>query len=156
MTDEDISERNGYLISLIRELNLGIHVIDLPHKPKMISEDYKFWFNGYVNNFTLILKPAEFTQDIYFEVKLRSIEKMDVDAIKQKFVEWIEIFNHKRIYTLIDKESGMFVTGFNHHNKILKIDPYPVFSKYSPITYYELEKAELVQQKFNKYNLIIN
>jgi hypothetical protein len=36
LSNEEISERNGLLINFITALDMGIHVIDLPHKPKLL------------------------------------------------------------------------------------------------------------------------
>ena len=55
LTNEEISERNGLLIELIKELDLDIHIVDLPHKPKLLSADYTKQLSAYVKNFHLIL-----------------------------------------------------------------------------------------------------
>lgn len=158
MNDQDISERNAYLIALIRELDLGIHVIHLPHKPKLLSADYKWWFHGYVKNFQLILKPLEFTDEVFFETKLRPIEKMDVQAIRDKFLDWMVNCNHKRIYTIsyVKNNAGLFVTGFNHHNKVSKTNPYPVFARFDPLIYFDKSQAQAVVDTFTEYQLQIN
>ena len=80
---------------------------------------------------------------------------MDIDDLINKFNHWTTAFQHQKIYTLTLADTGLFLCGFNHHNKILKTNPYPVFSQYDPITYYELERAESTRDRFNQYNLII-
>jgi len=156
LTEEEISERNGYLIALITKLELGIHVVELPHKPKLLSNDYTRSLNAYVRNFHLILKPAIDTDEVYFEVKLKPIDKMNLDEIKEKFLEWMVVFEHKRIYTISLKDTRLLLTGFNHHNKLMKTNPYPVFAQFDPLTYHDLERAEDIVQRFDKYELKIN
>jgi len=156
LSEEEISERNGYLISLVTELNLGFHVVDLPHKPRLLSWDYSMALNMYVKNFTLYLKPTYETEETYYSFKLKPLKNMNLEEIKEKFIHWITVFEHKKVYTVGQKDSGMFLVGFNHHNKILKTNPYPVFASYDPITYFELERAEDIVNRFNKYNLILN
>lgn len=154
MNDEDISERNGYLIALITKLDMGLHIIDLPHKPRILSADGKRLLRAYIKNFNLYLKGSN--EDIYFQVKLKHIDSLNIEEIKSYFIEWIAMFEHTEIFTLSLEDTGLFVCGFNHHNKILKKNPYPVFSRYDPLFYYELERAESILEKFTDYNLIIN
>ena len=154
MTSEDIQQRNGQLIALISELNLGIHIIDLPHKPKLLSSDYKYKLNEYVKNFHLLLKIDE-SENIFLDIRLKPIEKMDIEEIRSSFLDWMVTYTHQRIYTISD-ESGLFLTGFNHHNKTLKTNPYPVFARFEPHIYYDLERAQAVVEKFSQYELKIN
>jgi hypothetical protein len=154
MNEEGISERNGYLIALISELNLGLHIIDLPHKPRILSKDGKSLLRCYVHNFTFHLKGAN--EDSYYQLKLKPIERINIDEVRNAFNEWIEMFEHTEIFTISIKDSGLFVTGFNHHNKILKKNPYPVFARYDPLFYYDVKRAESILEKFTDYNLIIN
>jgi hypothetical protein len=65
----------------------------------------------------------------------------------------MSMYEHKRIYTL--KYGDLFLSGFNHHNKIEKTNPYPVFSRFFPHFYYEIEKAEELQARFKEYDLEI-
>jgi hypothetical protein len=154
MSEKDISERNGLLIGLITELNLGIHIVDLPHKPKFLSHDSKLVLKCYVHNFQLILNDSN--DEVYYQFKLRTIDKMNIDEIREKFIEWMTIFEHTPIYTILLKNTGLFVSGFNHHNKILKKNPYPVFARYCPLIYYEKDRANNIIDKFKEYELIIN
>lgn len=157
MEEKDISERNGYLIALVNALDMGIHIVDLPHKPKLLNRDYKLWLSGYVKNFHLILNPAEFSDTPFADIRLRPIEKMgDIEALQDLFANWMVNHQHKRIYTVTDSETGLFLTGFNHHNKILKTNPYPVFARFDPMTYMQESKAQDVVDKFTQYKLKIN
>ena len=154
MEDKDIAERNGQLIALITELDLGIHIIDLPHKPKLLSADYQWWLSGYVKNFHLLLKPQEYSEEIVADIRLKPIQNLNVEEIRNQFLDWMVNCTHKRIYTL--SHNGLFLTGFNHHNKIMKTNPYPVFSRYDPITYMDLEKTKEIVERFDNYELKIN
>jgi hypothetical protein len=156
LTEEEISERNGYLISLITELDLGFHVVDLPHKPKLLSNDYTKAMSFYVKNFNAYLKTSYKSDDVYYSFKLKRLELLNFEEIKQKFLEWMVLYTHQDIYTISLNDTDLFLTGFNHHNKILKKNPYPVFARYDPIAYYELERAESVLERFNQYDLKIN
>src|ERR1035437_908516 len=111
LSEEEISERNGYLIALVTEMNLGIHIIELPHKPKLISADYTKLLNAYVRNFHLILKPGAESDEVYYEVKLKALDKMNLDEIRAKFTEWMVCFEHKRIYTISLRNTNLFLVG---------------------------------------------
>lgn len=154
MTSEDIQERNGQLIAFIAGLDLGIHIVDLPHKPKFLSSDYKFKLNCYVNNFHLFLKTDE-SENIFLDIRLKSIEKMNIEEIMSAFLDWMINYTHSRIY-IISNECGLFLTGFNHHNKTLKTNPYPVFAKFDPHIYYSKDQANLIVDKFSEYELSVN
>ena len=155
LTNEEISERNGLLIELITELDLGIHIIDLPHKPKFLTADYTRQLSAYVKNFHLILTSGKDSEEVYLDIRLKPVRNMEIETIKQAIVTWLVIYNHAQIYTLRLGFDGLFLTGFNHHNKILKKNPYPVFARYDPLTYYDIERAESTKQRFNEYNLLI-
>jgi hypothetical protein len=154
LTNEEISERNGLLIEFISTINLGIHIIDLPHKPKMLSSDYTRQLSGYVKNFHLILTKGT-SDEVHLDIRLKPINNMDLEVLLPQILEWLVLYNHPKVYTLTLPENGMFVTGFNHHNKIMKTNPYPVFAKFNPIVYYELDRAESTQERFNEYDLIV-
>ena len=150
MLDKDgISERNQKLIKFITGLNLGIHIIDLPEKPRFVSPDYKYLLNGYVKNFKIILNNQEYDGQTILECRVDA----DPEIMRETFVEWMTMYDHKRIYTLM--YGDLFLSGFNHHNKIEKTNPYPVFARYFPHFYYELEKAEEIQERFKEYDLEI-
>lgn len=150
MLDKDgISERNQKLINFISGLGLGIHIIDLPEKPRFVSHDYKYLLHGFVKNFKIILTNQEYDGDIILEVRVDA----DPEAYRDKIAEWMAIYEHRRVYTLVYED--LFLSGFNHHDKINKLKPYPVFARYFPHFYYELEKAEEIQDRFSEYNLQI-
>jgi len=155
LSNEEISERNGLLIELITELDLGIHIIDLPHKPKLITADYTRQLSAYVKNFHLILTSGKNNDEVYLDIRLKPVRNMDVEGIKQQILAWLVIYEHEQIYTLQLEDTGLFVTGFNHHNKIMKKNPYPVFARYDPLTYYDVERAESTKERFNEYNLTV-
>ncbi len=91
---------------------------------------------------------------VFLDVKLK--QDMDVAAIKERVLEWMVRFDHKRIYTLFLKGTDLMLAGFNHHNKISKTNPYPVFAKFDPIMYYDLTQAENTMERFKHYDLKIN
>ena len=145
MGDKDISERNVKLINIIKSLDLGIHILNLPHKPKFITHDYKYQINAYVHNFDLMLMSSE--EDVFHEEKIKSIEAMDIDKLRDKFVYLMSMYEQKRIYVL--SHNRMFLTGFNHHNKIEKTNPYPVFANYDPLVYYDYDRAINTADKYD-------
>ncbi len=159
LSEDEISERNGLLIGFISALDLDIHVTDLPHNPKFLSADYTKQLSAYVKNFHLILlkgsSGSTFSDEVYLDIRLKPIQNMDVESLKAQVLEWMVMFEHITVHTLSLKESGMFVVGFNHHNKILKLNPYPVFGRFNPTLYYEIERAENTKERFSEYNLII-
>ncbi len=155
LSNEEISERNGLLIEFITELDMGIHIIDLPHKPKLLSADYTRQFTAYVKNFHLILTKGG-TDEVFLDIRLKPIQNMDLEDLKPKILEWLVIYEHTKVYTIKLGDTGLFLSGFNHHNKILKTNPYPVFARYNPLTYYEIDRVESLLERFNNYDLIIN
>ena len=155
LSEEEISERNGLLIAFIAALDLGIHIIELPHKPKLLSADYTVQLSAYVKNFHLILTKGD-SDEVHLDIRLKPLRNMDLEALKPQILEWLVLYQHTRIYTLGLADTNLFVVGFNHHNKILKKNPYPVFAEFDPIIYKELERAESTRDRFNTYDLIIN
>lgn len=161
LSNEEISERNGLLIDFIRELDLGIHIVDLPHKPKFLSEDYTTQLSAYVKNFHLMLMRGSksegmFNDEVFLDIRLKPLRNMDIKNLKADILEWLAMFNHTRVYTLKLAETDLFVCGFNHRNKIDKTNPYPVFARIEPLHYYKLEQVENTKERFNDYDLIIN
>jgi len=146
----EISERNALLINFITRLDVGIRIIDLPEKPKFVSHDYKYWLHAYVHNFNIKLLDAEFNGNVIAAMRVDS----DPEEYRDTFLEWMVKYEHKRIYTITYK--GLFLSGFNHHNKIDKSNPFPVFAKYYPHTYYSLAKAREIVDRFKEYELQIN
>jgi hypothetical protein len=94
--------------------------------------------------------------NVFYQFKLKETSKLNIDEIRDKFIDWLTSVEHTKVYTITLKDTGLFVTGFNHHNKILKKNPYPVFARYSPIVYYDMDRAEGLLHKFSDYELIIN
>lgn len=161
LSNEEISERNGLLIDFINALDLGIHIVDLPHKPKFLSSDYKTQFSAQVKNFHLLLMSGSksggmFNDEVFLDIRLKPLKNMDLDTLKSSILEWKAIFTHTRVYTLQLAETDLFVCGFNHRNKIDKTNPYPVFARIEPLHYYKLEQVENTKERFNQYDLIIN
>ena len=149
LDEKGISERNQKLITFISGLNLGIHVIDLPEKPRFVTPDYKFLLHGFVKNFKIILMDKEFEGNVILECRVDA----DPEQHREKFVEWITIYEHRKIYTLMHQ--NLFVVGYNFHDKLQKRNQYPVFAKYFPHFYYDIEKVEELVQRFKEYELII-
>jgi len=144
---EGISERNQKLIAFISGLKLGIHIIDLPEKPRFVSANYQYLLHGFVKNFKIILYNKEYDGDIVLECRVDA----NPEEYRQVFVEWMSMYEHKRIYTIT--YGDLFLCGFNHHDKINKLNPYPVFARYFPHFYYEKDKAEDIQVRFKEYDL---
>jgi len=57
------------------------------------------------------------------------------------------MYEQKRVYVL--SYNRMFLTGFNHHNKIDRTNPYPVFANYEPIVYYDYNRAINTAEKYD-------
>lgn len=161
LSNEEISERNGLLIDFITELDLGIHILDLPHQPKLLSSDYTRQFSAQIKNFHLILMSGAksdgmFNDEVFLDIRLKPLRNMDIESLKSSILEWMVIFNHTKVYTLKLANTDLFVSGFNHRNKIDKTNPYPVFARIEPLHYYKIEQVENTRERFNNYNLIIN
>ena len=150
MLDKDgISERNQKLINFISGLQLGIHIIDLPDSPRFVNSNYQYLLHGFVKNFKIMLYNKEFDGDLILEVRVDA----NPEEYRDKFVEWMTLYEHKRIYTLT--YGDLFVSGFNHHDKVNKLNPYPVFARFFPHFYYEREKAQELQERYKEYDLEI-
>ncbi len=161
LSNEEISERNGLLIDFITALDLGIHIVDLPHKPKFLSSDYTMQFSAQVKNFHLVLmcgskSDGMFNDEVFLDIRLKPLKNMDMEYLKVNILEWLVKFNHTRVYTLKLADTDLFICGFNHRNKIDKTNPYPVFAKIEPLHYYKLEQVENTKERFGEYDLIIN
>ena len=144
-----ISERNQKLINFISELNLGIHILGLPENPYFVSKDYKYLFHGYVKNFQIILNDKEFDANTILTCRVDA----NAEQLREKFIEWMEIYEPKRVYTLW--YGDLFLIGFNHHDKIQFLRPFPVFGRYFLTIYHKIEHAEDTVAGFPEYNLIV-
>lgn len=157
---EFIDRRNKTLIALIRKLDLGIHILHLPDKPMFYSPDYSIEYSGFVLNRTVILntKPHDNTGDDSFKFKL-SDEMLDdeqkIEQIRFMFQDWINNCTHREVYTVKVKNTRLYLTGFNHHDKLNKENPYPVFSQYYPRIFYDINKKnEIIERFSNKVELV--
>lgn len=153
MDNLTITRRNLLLRDILDELELDM--LGLPHKPKIMTPDFKYWLNAYVRNFDLYLTDKEYDGEVFFLIRIERIKEADMVKIKERVAEWRKKFAHKRVYTL-SLSPGLYLSGFNHHNKLEKEDPFPVFSFYEPLLYNTHEKAIEIQERFAKYNLTIN
>lgn len=147
LTEKEINLRNGFLLVFISQLNLGIHVLEIDYKAKLISPDYKWWFNAYIKNFHLILLNSDNSKDIYLDIRLKMIHEMNVEELKSKIIPWMINLSHKKVYTLQTKNE-LFLTGFNKEKK-------PIFSIKNPLIYNTIEKVTEIKNKFSEYDLII-
>jgi len=157
--NENIAKRNSYLISLFNESMPGrFHVIDLPHKPKILTADYCYMLSAHIANFKLLLKSAQFDGNVMHELVLKPTFNFDLNDVARKLNDWIANGAHKRIYTIKCAKSGMFIVGFNHFDVIAKKDPYPVFAKREPHIYYSREAAQRIFDYYKQlgYELTIN
>lgn len=156
---EFIDRRNKTLIALISKLKLGIHILNLPEKPMFYSPDYSIEYSGFVLNRTVILntKPHDSNVEDSFKFKL-SDEMLDseekIEQIRIIFQDWINNCTHKEVYTVKVKNLRLYLTGFNHHDKLNKENPYPVFSQFYPRIFYDRDKKEEIISRFsNKIEL---
>lgn len=149
LDNEGISERNQKLIKFISGLGLGIHIIDLPEKPRFVSANYQYLLHGFVKNFKIMLYNREFDGELVLECRVDA----NPEELRDKFAEWMVMYEHKRIWTLC--YGDLFLTGYNHQDKINKLNPFPVFAKFFPHFYYEREKAEELQARYKEYELEI-
>jgi hypothetical protein len=83
--------------------------------------------------------------DKYFEFNIN--DKHDSERLRAKIVEMMTMFEQKRVYVLV--KGSFFLVGFNHHNKVDKQNPYPVFANYDPLVYENLEMAKNTAKKFD-------
>lgn len=149
-----ISERNQKVVNFISGLDLGIHIIGFPENPRFVSPDWKYLLNGYVKNFKITLhsKTKDYGDG---EVILECRVDADHEKLREIFVEWMNFYEHKRIYTLVYNNSELYITGKGYHDKINDSNPYPVFARFSPQPFTN-EKAKKIQDRFPEYNLKIN
>lgn len=149
LDEKGISERNQKVIKFISGLKLGLHIIGLPENPRFLSSNYQYILHGYVKNFKIMLYNQEFNGDLILECRVDA----DPEEYRERFVEWMAVYEHKRIYTLC--YGDLFLAGYGHQDKINKLNPFPVFAKFFPHFYYEREKAEELQARYKEYELEI-
>jgi hypothetical protein len=159
LSNEDLQKmvdrRNRRLVSLISKLKLGIHILNFPEKPMFYSPDYRYEYSGYIKNFNLVLLTQPYEGEITFQLKLEEEIINDEAIIEQTrfiFSDWINNCEHKRCYTVKVKNTNLYVSGFNHHDRLNHKRPYPVFSEFNPHIYYEKERAFEIVHKFSTPN----
>jgi len=147
-----VDRRNKLLITLISRLKLGIHILNLPDKPMFYSADYSVEYSGYVKNFELILntRPHDSGEES-FKMKL-SNETIDsdekIEQLRFIFQDWINNCTHSPVWTIKIKNMRLYLTGFNHHDKLNRRSPYPVFSEFYPHIYHDEEKKYEILNRF--------
>lgn len=152
LTKEEISERNGLVVDFIKGLNLPILITNLADTPKFVNYVFTKQYCCYVKNFHLILLKG-LDGDLYLDIRLKPLKNMDLDSLKPKVIEWMQCFTHNKIYALKLHNTSLYVCGFNHHDKALRINPYPVFAEFDPLTYYDLDAVKSVAAAFPNYHL---
>lgn len=156
LSRDEVAHRNKWLISLIKALDLGIHVVSRGDQPKFISPDYKRRLSGYVKNFNLLLMKGPFTDEVFLKIQLRPLADMNLDELKKGFIHWLKNYKHNTVYTIRLKENGLFLIGFDYHNKVNRTEPFPVFAKFNPMLFYTLTKAREESDKYEGYDLEIH
>lgn len=151
---EFFDKRNKLLIALIKRLDLGIHILHLPEKPMFYSRDYSIEYSGFVLNKLIILnsKPHDNDKEESIRIKLsdellESEEK--IEQIRFIFQDWINNCTHREVYTVKVKDMRLYLTGYNHHDKLNKENPYPVFSQFYPKIFYDIEKKQEIIERFS-------
>ncbi len=147
-----VDRRNKLLVALISKLKLGIHILNLPEKPMFYSADYSIQYSGYVKNFELILNTSPHDSgEESFKMKLSNENINDDEKIEQIrfiFQDWINNCTHLPVWTVKIKNMRLYLTGFNHHDKLNRKSPYPVFSEFYPQIYYNEEKKNEIINRF--------
>lgn len=151
---EFIDRRNKLLISLIRKLDLGIHILHLPDKPMFYNIDYSIQYSGFVldNRIILNTKPHDSTVEDSFKMKLTEDILESDEKIEQTrgiFQDWINNCTHRTVWTIKVKNTRLYLAGFNHHDKLNKRSPYPIFSEYYPHIYFDEEKKNEILDRFS-------
>ncbi len=150
---EFIDKRNKTLIALIKKLDLGIHILHLPDKPMFYNIDYSIQYSGFVLGKQILLntKPHD-TEEASFKMKL-SEEILDsdekIEQLRFIFQDWINNCTHRPVWTIKVKNTRLYLSGFNHHDKLNKRNPYPIFSEYYPHIYFDEAKKQEIIERFS-------
>jgi hypothetical protein len=79
---------------------------------------------------------------------LLNVYQEDIEELRKALLDTMILYKQLTPIWVLTKYD-LFLTGFNHHNKIDKRNPYPVFAKYDPIIYYDKESATKTAIKHN-------
>jgi len=76
-----------------------------------------------------------------------------VERLSYIFLDWMNNCEHKRCYVIKVSGANLYLSGYNHHDKLNRRRAYPVFSEFNPHIYYEKEKTLEIISKFSNNNV---
>ena len=142
----NLSKRNALLVKTISATDLGIHLLNMKHFPILITHDWKYEIGVYVKDYDIVVLKGE--NDVHYSMSLLNAKMEDIEELRRSLIDCINYYGQvKPIWIL--KRKDLLLTGFNHHNKVDKKNPYPVFAHYDPIVYHSREQAENTARKYN-------
>lgn len=145
-----IRKRNNRLKNLFIAAGFEIHMIGDEQNPAIILND-KVCLSCYAKNFDLILNNKSHDCEVMRIIKLTDkIYAEDKEALQNWVVD--KNVQHRTVYRIEYGSTGLYLSGYNFLDKDDKATMYPVFAKQNPKVYFDLQYAQSICDKYEKFN----
>ncbi len=153
---ETIERRNQRLKEFFHKIfpENEVMIIGNPNKPSVIripKDSQAYCISCFVSNFTLIFTDKPFKGEHIYSVTLT--EKAISSLSPEMVLDAIKRSEHRQVYQIQEKNSGLLLSGYNFIDRTDEKSKYPVFSRYRPKIYFNLEHAEDLTTQFANYEL---
>jgi hypothetical protein len=153
---ETIERRNKRLKEFFHKIfpEDEVMIIGNANKPSVIRippDKNAYCISCFVSNFTLIFTDKPFKGEHVYSVTLT--EKAINTVAILTVLDVIKNTEHRPVYQIQEKNSGLLLSGYNFIDRTNEETKYPVFSKYRPKIYFNLEHAETLASQFDDYEL---
>ncbi|NJO69312.1 MAG: hypothetical protein HC830_08580 [Bacteroidetes bacterium] len=109
--EELVLRRNKRLLSFFISNGFNIRIVGDEQKPAIILDETSV-LSCYVKNFDLFFTKAPFSDEIVRQFKL----KHEPDVTPFDIQEAIELCQHRPVYKIRLKSTGLYLTGYNYLN----------------------------------------
>lgn len=135
--EELVSRRNKRLVNFFTSNGFEVRLVGDEQKPAVILNE-SIVLSCFVKNFDLFFTKEPFSDEIIKQFKL----KHEPDATPQDIQDTIDTCNHRPVYKIKISNTDLYLVGYNYLNSEDGIGRYPVFAKFRPKVYFDLEYAE--------------
>jgi len=150
--EDMVTRRNKRLLRFFTMHDFDVRLVGDAQKPAVILNDMAV-LSCYVKNFDLHFTKEPFSNDIIKSFKLKN----ENETSKLELQEVIELCTHRPVYKIKLTGTDLFLVGYNYLNSEDAIGRYPVFAKYKPKVYFDMEyTVKLVESLTEeKYAIVI-
>jgi hypothetical protein len=155
---ETILKRNERLKKFFHQIfpEDEVMIIGDPNKPSIIripKDAPAYCISCFVHNFTLIFTDSPFRGNHIYSITLT--ERAVRHTPREQVIDAIKNSSHRTVYQIQEKNSGLLLCGYNFIDKTNEETKYPVFSRFRPKIYFNMENVQELVDRFPSYELEI-